>query len=208
MDKGLKKELKKVLNGRVIVREDGMLIALTGNQPFVFQGVVSGWEAVRFGGISCRKQRLRVAESDDAAFEVILAAMQNLGRLVDLACAPAALACVRRYFLNRSVVIVADYEGDGVVCISVYTGRGLFSGFSRRRGMNDFCRALPLEARNPIELPPKTKKERKQEAKQKKEQQKTQQIHSQEAERPASVKQKKGKRQQPGKRQQKGKRQR
>lgn len=143
MDKGLKKELKKILSGRVIVNEDGVLTALSDNQRLIFHGLPEGWESVRFRGITKRESRLRIVQENGTPFDLVFSAMQNLGRLVELKQAPETLACIRRYVFRKPVVIAVDYEGDGVVRVTVYTGRSLLAGSSCRRGLNDFCRALP-----------------------------------------------------------------
>lgn len=165
MDKQLKKELKKVLTGQVLLGEEGVIHALGDEHHRVFHGAVEGWEAVQFRGLSKRVGRYRIGKDGESPFDRVFSAMQNLGRLVELKQAPETLACIRRYMSSRPVVIAVDYEGEGVICVTVYTGRGMFSGMICNRGLRDFCRALPSGELTPLG---EKKTEKEQEKKRKK----------------------------------------
>lgn len=149
MDKELQKELKKFLTGRVVVDEEGLLIALPEDIRFSFHGVPDGWESARFRKLVSREQRIRIAEDGESAFYVAIEALQMLGRLIHLESEPRALGCMRHYVLGKSVVLCVYPEGEGAVVVSAYTGKSLLAGASCRRALRDFARALPRSEEEP-----------------------------------------------------------
>ncbi|MDO4732964.1 MAG: hypothetical protein Q4B50_05560 [Bacillota bacterium] len=156
MDKAMQKEIRKILTGRVILQEEGWLIALPEGNPMVFHGLPDGWSSARFRKIIYREEHLQLDTSFEDAFQIVLRRLQDMGRLVYLDTIPEAISCMRRYFTSKSLLISAVPEGGGRICVRAYTGRSLFGGLSCRRGLRDFRHNLPL-----IEIVDSAKKEEK-----------------------------------------------
>ncbi|MBR5572399.1 MAG: hypothetical protein IKV99_07150 [Oscillospiraceae bacterium] len=150
MNRHLKKELKRLLSGRTILDNEGVLVALPEGQRMIFHGLTNGWSSVLFSGIAVQEYCFQLASDGAEAFSVVFPVMQRLGRLVVLSERETALACMRRYPLSRPVILAADHEGDGLVRLSLYTAKGLPARYLLRRGLNDFCRALPEGLANPV----------------------------------------------------------
>lgn len=150
MNKRLKKELKRVLSGRTIMDNNGVLMALPEGHRMLFQGVLSGWGSVQFWGVAVQEYCFKLADDGGEAYEIVLAAMQALGRMVYLEQRDTALCCIRRYAMSRPVVLAAIHEGDGLVRLSLYTGKGAVAKMIQRRALQDFCRALPEGLANPV----------------------------------------------------------
>lgn len=150
MNKQLKRELKNILSGRTIMDNNGMLMALPEGHRMVFQGVLNGWSSVRIWGVAVQEYCFQLADDGGAAYEIVLSAMQALGRLVYLEQRDTALCCIRRYAMSRPVVLAAIHEGDGLVRLSLYTGKGAVAKMIQHRALQDFCRALPEGLANPV----------------------------------------------------------
>ena len=103
-----------------------------------------------FSGVAVQEYCFQLASDGAEAFPIVFSAMQRLGRLVALTERETALACMRRYAISRPVILAADYEGDGLVRLSLYTVKGLTARYFLRRGLDDFCRALPEGLANPV----------------------------------------------------------
>lgn len=138
-----KAEIKRVLIGRAIIGEDGLLNAVPAG---VFLptplGIGDGAVGVSIFGMS---RRIRHYETKDGKTRVMAAAkksMQNIGRGLNLSEQPEAVACLIRYVLTRPAVLVFTYE-DGTPTLTAWTGRGLTGWISLRRAITAFEKGLP-----------------------------------------------------------------
>ena len=92
MNKQLKKELKRLLSGRTILDNEGVLMALPEGQRMIFHGLTNGWSSVLFSGIAVQEYCFQLASDGAEAFSVVFPVMQRLGRLVVLSERETALA--------------------------------------------------------------------------------------------------------------------
>ncbi len=136
-------EIKRVLMGRVVLGEDGRLIALpAGTILRTPIGIGDGADAVLLLGVSRRIRRYGTKDSKARLMEAAKKSMQNVGRGLALNEQPEAIACLIRYVLTRPAVLVFTWE-DGTPTLTAWTGRGLTGWISLRRAIRAFESGLP-----------------------------------------------------------------
>jgi len=155
-------EIKRVLMGRAVIGEDGLLSAVpAGTFLPTPLGIGDGAVGVSIFGMS---RRIRHYETKDGKTRVMAAAkksMQNIGRGLNLSEQPEAVACLIRYVLTRPTVLVFTWE-DGTPTLTVWTGRGLTGWISLRRAINAFEKGLPdTMTANEVNVSEEQKKSRK-----------------------------------------------
>lgn len=129
MEKQLKTELKKILTGRTIRDEEGWLVAVPDGNYLIYHGITdkTGYRKIRV-----REERIQVASDNEKAFHVVLKALQDMGKLVNMKMKPDALCALCRFFLTKSVVLCVAPEGNGLVLVQAYTGKSIIAGISNR----------------------------------------------------------------------------
>lgn len=129
MDKQVKTELRKLLTGRTVRNEEGWLVAVPDGSYLVFHGVT---DRTGYRKILCRESTVEVAESNEAAFQPVLDALQKVGILVDMQTKPEALCALCRLFLTKAVILCVTPKENGAVLVQAYTGRSLMAGIGCR----------------------------------------------------------------------------
>lgn len=124
MEKELKNELRKLLTGRTVRDEEGVLMAVPEGSRLIYQGVS---DTTGHRKILERSAVMEVARDTDAAFYQVLEALQRVGILVNMRSQPKALCALKRYFLTKAVILCVLPEQDGQIRIRAYTGRSLLA---------------------------------------------------------------------------------
>lgn len=124
MEKELKNELRKLLTGRTIRDEEGVLMAVPEGSRLIYHGVS---DTTGHRKILSRSAVMEVARDTDTAFYQVLEALQRVGILVNMRSQPQALCALRRYFPTKAVILCVLPEQDGRIRIQAYTGRSLFA---------------------------------------------------------------------------------
>lgn len=138
-----KAEIRRVLMGRAIVGEDGMLYPIpAGTIMRTPVGVGDGALSARLLGVTRRIRRYETKDGAARVRETAKKSMQHIGRGLALSEQPEAFACLIRYVLTRPVVLTFAIE-DGVPVLTAWTGRGLMSRLALRRAIKAFERGLP-----------------------------------------------------------------
>ncbi len=154
-----KKEIRKLLLGKIVLDENGRLAAPEPGVFHISQGVQNGAGAVRFLGISCRERCYETDLSREEIREEAERAMMDLGRVVFLREQPEQRACLVRHLLTRPVLLTFLAEETGC-SLKAWTGRGLLAWLLQRRAMLAFERAMGDLLRGAA-APVKKKKEKK-----------------------------------------------
>ena len=126
MDKQLKTELRKLLTGRTVRDEEGWLVAVPEGSYLIYHGVT---DKTGYRKIKVRERRVQIASDNEAAFHLVLEALQEIGILVNMETRPDALCALHRAFLTKAVVLCVTPEGNGSVLVQAYTGRSFTAGF-------------------------------------------------------------------------------
>lgn len=142
MDKQLKTELRKLLTGRTIRDEEGWLIAIPEGQYLIYHGVS---DRTGYRKIKCREERLQAAPNNEEAFHKVLAALQEVGTLVNMKAKPNALCALCRFFLTKAVILCVVPEGEGIVLIQAYTGRSFLAGICCTAAIKKLIKNMNLE---------------------------------------------------------------
>jgi hypothetical protein len=142
MDKQLKTEIRKLLTGRTIRDEEGWLIAVPEGNYMIYHGVA---DRSGFRKIKRRQVHLQVAASNEAAFQPILEALQDMGNLVNMQTKPEALCALCRFFLTKAVLLCVSPEENGCVLVQTYTGRSLMAGISSRLAIRKLKKKVKQE---------------------------------------------------------------
>lgn len=163
MNKAEKREIRRVLSGRVEPMEDGRLIALPADDLRVL-GVSDGAEATRFFGVIHRARCYETKNGRAKVMKLAQTGMQNIGRGLILLEQPDTLACRVRYMLTPPVVLTFRYE-RGIPILTAWTGRSLTGRISLGRAIRAFESNLPEELRMSAKKAPKEKKEKQKDGK-------------------------------------------
>lgn len=168
-----RKEIQRILLGRLMRTEDGHLTAVPPGQRMQFQGLVNGWGTVRFLGMTRRmrtyqlENKLSVKEVQDI--------LSRMGQAVELQASPKASACLCSLFLMAPVLVSVETTGTELR-VTADTGRDPFAPMLCRRVLEKFAKGLPetavLVAEERPKKPEKPKKSDRQKKKEKKNEQK------------------------------------
>ena len=139
MEKQLKAELRKLLTGRTVRDEEGWLVAVPEGSYLVYHGIA---DRTGYRRIISRERRLQAATDNEAAFHVVLSALQDMGILVDMKTKPDALCALCRMFLTKAVILCVDPLEDGQVLIRAYTGRSFTGGLCCRVAMAKLAKII------------------------------------------------------------------
>ena len=171
-----KAEVKRVLMGRTMPREDGTLAALPAGMIMPTPiGIGDGAAETWLFGLKRRVRRYVTKDKRDRVAAVAKKAMQNTGRGVTLNEQPEAVACLVRYILTRPAMLVFSFEND-IPTLTAWTGRGLTGWISLRRAIRTFEESLPdtmvPDEQNISKVEKQKAKEEKQKAKEEKKKEK------------------------------------
>ena len=137
MDKQFKTELRKLLTGRTIRDEEGWLVAVPEGSYLIYHGVT---DKTGYRKIKVREKRVQIAADNEAAFHLVLDALQEIGILVNMETRPDALCALYRAFLTKAVVLCVMPEENGTVLVKAYTGRSFTAGFCCRAAIAKLIR--------------------------------------------------------------------
>lgn len=138
-----KKEIRRILLGRLALTEDGRLTADRTDRRIRFQGLVNGWGAVRFLGVAHRERNYQLA--DEASAKEAGQILSRMGRAVELRETPEASACLCRFFMAPPVLVTVETEGKRLR-VAAFTGRDPLAPLLCRRALNGFEQELPKTA--------------------------------------------------------------
>lgn len=146
------KEIRRILLGQLTWTEDGRLAAAQSGQRMRFQGLVNGWGAVRFLGVTHRERKYQMA--DKASAKEARNILTQMGQAVELKETPKAAACLCRFFMMAPVLVTVETAGTQLQVTS-YTGRDPLAPMLCRRALDGFEKGLPETAGLVTEEKPK-----------------------------------------------------
>ena len=146
------KEIRRILLGQLTRTEDGRLAAAQSGQRMRFQGLVNGWGAVRFLGVTHRERKYQLA--DKASAKEARNILTQMGQAVELKETPKASACLCRFFMMAPVLVTVETAGTQLQVTS-YTGRDALAPLLCRRALDGFEKGLPETAVLVMEEKPK-----------------------------------------------------
>lgn len=146
------KEIRRILLGQLTWTEDGRLTAAQSGQRMRFQGLVNGWGAVRFLGVTHRERKYQLA--DKASAKEVRNILSRMGQAVELKETPKAFACLCRFFMMAPVLVTVETAGTQLQ-VTAFTGRDPLSPMLCRRALDGFEKELPEAAVLVVEEKPK-----------------------------------------------------
>ena len=146
------KEIRRILLGQLTWTEDGRLAAAQSGQRMRFQGLVNGWGAVRFLGVTHRERKYQLA--DKASAKEARNILTQMGQAVELKETPKASACLCRFFMMAPVLVTVETAGTQLQ-VTAFTGRDPLSPMLCRRALDGFEKGLPETAVLVMEEKPK-----------------------------------------------------
>lgn len=133
-------EIRRILLGQTVQTEDGSLAAPKPGARVLFRGMVNGWGAVRFFGITHRVRCYRMGGgiSLRAADKIL----SRMGRKVALSEGAQVSACLCQSPMASPVLLTVEQEGNKWT-VTAFTGRSPMAALHCRRVLNRFARGLP-----------------------------------------------------------------
>lgn len=137
------KEIRRILLGQLMRTEDGRLAAAQSGQRMRFQGLVNGWGAVRFLGVTHRERKYQMVNK--VSVKEARNILSRMGQAVELREMPKASACLCRLFMMPPVLVAVETDGTQLR-VMAFTGRDLLAPSLCRRTLNAFEKGLPETA--------------------------------------------------------------
>jgi hypothetical protein len=137
----MKAEARKILLNQMEIGKDGHFVSV---DEFRLQtwGSADGEHKVRFLGVH-KKRYLFISDYDNKkAVYRVAAAMENVGRMVDLHCNPDAAACLVKTYIFYPAVLVFYETDSGDLTLNVYTARTLTAPLAVRASVAKFGREV------------------------------------------------------------------
>lgn len=136
------KEIRSVLLGRTLMREDGTLEVPEKGEFYLSGGVSDGAGALRFLGLSKRSLVLETRRTEWDLRQSLRRILQSMGRGVNLKEQPDTIACIVRYVLTKPLLLTFEYR-EGLPVLTAWTGRSLMGLLSIRRAFKTIEKELP-----------------------------------------------------------------
>lgn len=119
------KEIKRILLGRLVRNEQGVLIARPKGVYANVNGLVDGYFSVFLFGVMSRKRAYRWEGAKKQQTETITRYVQQLGEELKLEEHPDAIACFTGRMVFTPTVVVVEIAKEQFE-VTVYTGRTPF----------------------------------------------------------------------------------
>lgn len=132
-------EIRYLLMGRLIVREDGCVVQ--GEQNWR-NGLPDGWLPLRLFGLAKRAQRYTADLSDEELLRAGITALENTGRLLVMSEAPMVPAALHRSWSTEYALVTAEVEEHRLV-LTAFCGRSPVAGFKCRHLLKKCAEYLP-----------------------------------------------------------------
>ena len=138
------KEIRSVLLGRTLMREDGTLSVPEKGEFYLSGGVTDGAGALRFLGMARRSLVFETRRVEWDMRQTMRRILQNMGRGVELREQPETIACIIRYVLTKPVLLTFEYR-EGLPVLTAWTGRSPMGLLSIRRAFKTIEKELPQD---------------------------------------------------------------
>lgn len=138
------KEVRDILVGRIIRKDEDFWTAAPADARFHFHGMRDGEGDVRLFGVAHMTRRYETPEVEPAiAFAVAETALYSMGKPMELASMPEKKCCLYAPKWIAPVLLTIERD-DGGLLMTAYTGRSLlFSWFRCRIAFWIFGQRLP-----------------------------------------------------------------
>ena len=138
------KEIRSVLLGRTLMREDGTLSVPEKGEFYLSGGVTDGAGALRFLGMSKKSIVLETRRVEWDVKQTLRRIFQSMGRGVNLREQPETIACIIRYVLTKPLLLTFEYR-EGFPVVTAWTGRSPMGLLSIRRAFKTIEKELPQD---------------------------------------------------------------
>lgn len=123
-----KYEIRRILLGHIIRREDGTL-SVTEPGQMLFQGFRNGWGAARILGIGCTERQYSCSAGN--ALSLVHEAFGHAGRKVVMKTLTEGSACLCRSGFGSPVLLTVEWK-ERSIRIAAYSGRSPLAPFRRK----------------------------------------------------------------------------
>jgi len=137
-----RREVRNVLLGYTYLTEDGKIAVRQKGQMYLSYGVADGAGAVRFLGMAEKSVAYSSRSTPKNVMKEAARSMRDIGRGVELAEQPDAVACIIRFVLTKPALMSFRYVGD-VPVLTVWAPRTPMGFLSLFRAVRAFEKELP-----------------------------------------------------------------